>query len=176
MSVKAALIAACFVAVGNAFSITRPSSTSWWVADSMNTLQWTCEDAIPNFPQYTVLITNPNTALLTGPLAIIAELNNFDCSETINLSTNILAGPNYQIIFGNPLNETDVLAQSEAFTIEPFGSTYPPQPTTSTAANATSTGASTPSGSSSAAKNFGLGVGAAGSLLGVAGLVMGLMA
>lgn len=43
---------------------------SRWVAQSQNTLRWNCEQT--TYTNWTVLITNPDATILSGPLALIA--------------------------------------------------------------------------------------------------------
>lgn len=117
----------------------------WWVAQSQNTVIWTC-DTSP-YSTFTVLIDNSDPKILTSELAIIAQQENFDCSETISqYQVTMPAASGYTLIFANPLNNTDVYAQTQPFEIKALGATYP-------AASATPTGGSsaTVSGSSSAA-------------------------
>ncbi|KAG8720030.1 hypothetical protein FRC08_001323 [Ceratobasidium sp. 394] len=51
-------------------TITEPSSERWWVAQSQNTLRWTCNTS--PYTNWTVLITNLDATILSGPLALIA--------------------------------------------------------------------------------------------------------
>ncbi|ELU40355.1 hypothetical protein AG1IA_05625 [Rhizoctonia solani AG-1 IA] len=51
-------------------TITEPSSDRWWIAQSINTLRWNCEQT--TYTNWTVLITNPDVTVLSGPLALIA--------------------------------------------------------------------------------------------------------
>ncbi|KIK02726.1 hypothetical protein K443DRAFT_656635 [Laccaria amethystina LaAM-08-1] len=162
-----------------ALTITNPTSSSWWVAKSANTLAWTCQDSPSN--QFTVLINSPTMA---SPLAIIAQENNFDCSKIITQDqASQPAGTGYTILLADPLNNTNVYATSDPFEIKALGSAYPSQVSSSA-----SSGSGTASGSGSAASSTststkksgavgaGVGVGGMGVVAGLVGLVFGLAA
>jgi len=126
-----------------ALSITDPGPNAWWVENSVNLLQWTCHD--PDIlAQYTVVVFGPG-ALVSG-LPIISQLNNADCSESIPANSNFPAGSNYSIALTNPLNRTDILAQS-SFEVKPFGSVYPTSASPTASATVSETNTGTPSGS-----------------------------
>jgi len=163
------IIAASFAGLTavHGLQITNPSSNSWWVADSANTLAWTCDDKTHD--TFTILIGNSDPTILSAPIAIIAIQNNFDCSKLLTPEqVTQKAAPGYRVIFANPLNSTEVYAQSDVFEIKPLGSAYPSQPSS---AGATPSGSAAASGASGAApkptngatslKNFGLGASAA---------------
>ncbi|KAF8322673.1 hypothetical protein DL93DRAFT_2162796 [Clavulina sp. PMI_390] len=135
-----ALFTALSASTASALSITNPSASSWWVANSVNLLSWSCHDSDAT-GQYTVIIFGPGS--LEAGLPIIAQMNNYDCSETIPANGNFPAGNNYTIALANPLNRTDILA-STPFTIEAQGSAYPTSasPTASATISATNTGTS----------------------------------
>jgi hypothetical protein len=147
-SIKSLLaVAALWVSLAQAqLTITEPSSARWWVAQSQNTLRWTCNTS--PYTNWTVLITNTDVTILSGPLALIAIQYNYDCSKTIIPGEQLKAGTGYSMQFANPFNSTDVFATSEPFEVKALGSTYPPQITTSDAL--TATGGSSASGTSSA--------------------------
>ncbi|PSR72739.1 hypothetical protein PHLCEN_2v11434 [Hermanssonia centrifuga] len=105
------------------------------VAQSANTIVWTCADS--PFQSFTILIAN--SAISPVPEAIIASENNFDCSQTTTAAQqlNFPVGTGYTIQFANPLNNTDVYAESQQFEIKPLGSPFPPASATPVAAKRT---------------------------------------
>jgi len=136
-----ALASAAFLGVVSAqLTITSPSANDWWVAQSLNTLSWTC-DTSP-YQNYTILLTNTNPSILPAPLAIIAVQYNFDCSKTITQQQSAQpAGTGYTVQFASTVNSTDVYASSEPFEIKALGSSYPTT-TSSVGGSATGTSAS----------------------------------
>jgi hypothetical protein len=126
-------------------TITNPSASTWWVAQSQNVLAWTCKTSPQT--EFTILITNQDKTKYPSPLAFIAIQQNFDCSIVITQDqANQPAGQGWQILFANPLNNTDVYASSDVFEIKPLGSAYPSQVTPS----ANPSGGGNGNGSSSA--------------------------
>ncbi|KAJ3932300.1 MAG: hypothetical protein NXY57DRAFT_129559 [Lentinula lateritia] len=132
----------------------------WWVADNENLLVWNCNESQEQ--TFTVLyvsflslespsfflnrVNNPNMA---SALAIIAEQPNYVCSLLVTKDQmgGLPVGTGYVVQLANPLNGTDVYAQSSAFEIKAAGSAYPS--TTVSPESATFTPSS--SGSSSSA-------------------------
>jgi len=111
-------------------TVTNPSASIWWVAQSQNVLAWTCNTSPQT--EFTVLITNQDKTKYPSPLAFIAIQQNFQCSIVITQDqANQPAGQGWQILFANPLNNTDVYATSDVFEIKPLGSAYPSQVTPS---------------------------------------------
>jgi hypothetical protein len=179
-----ALVAAALAASAQAaLTITAPSSSHWWIAESVNNIEWNCGNGNPS--SYTVMITNSDVKVLTSPLAIVGVLNDFICSFSYTPGTELRAAPGYTLSLTNPLNNTQIYASSEVFEIKPKGSTYPPQgsPTAGSGsgsggsgAGASGSGAASPSGSAasststpnSAARN------GASAVLALAGLAIGL--
>ncbi|EIN08774.1 hypothetical protein PUNSTDRAFT_52260 [Punctularia strigosozonata HHB-11173 SS5] len=116
----------------------------WWVAQSVNTILWNCQES--QFQNFTILIANSNPTILVQPQAIIAIEENFDCSKTITeQQANFTVASGYTIQLANTLNTTDIYAESQPFEIKSLGSTYP-----ASSATPTATGTSTASGSNSA--------------------------
>ncbi|KZT20952.1 hypothetical protein NEOLEDRAFT_1140131 [Neolentinus lepideus HHB14362 ss-1] len=144
---------AALAGVANAdLTILAPGGPNlWWVADSTNTLLWTCQDS--SYQNFTVLIANSNPTVLEAPAAIIAVENNYDCSKTITDSqSNLPPSTGYVVQLANPLNDTDVYAQSQEFEIKSAGSAYPASSATPTStATATSGASGSASGSGSTA-------------------------
>ncbi|KAH7341740.1 hypothetical protein B0J17DRAFT_270697 [Rhizoctonia solani] len=119
-------------------TITEPSSDRWWVAQSINTLRWNCEQT--TYTNWTVLITNPDVTILSGPLALIAIQWNYDCSKTITPGEQLKPATGYVMQFANALNSTDVWATSQPFEVKALGSTYPPEYTSTGVPGTTATG------------------------------------
>ncbi|KAG1771986.1 hypothetical protein EV702DRAFT_1134928 [Suillus placidus] len=144
---RLALACAALLSVVSAqLTITSPGTNDWWVASSQNTISWTCTTS--TFLNFTILLSNSNTAVLAAPLAIIAVQENYDCSKTITQQQSAQpAGTGYTVLFASTLNSTDIYAQSQPFEIKALGSSYP---TTTSGVGGTSTG--TPSGSAGAAQ------------------------
>ncbi|CCO28951.1 dual-specificity kinase [Rhizoctonia solani AG-1 IB] len=128
-------------------TINEPSSDRWWVAQSLNTLRWNCEQTA--YTNWTVLITNPDVTILSGPLALIAIQWNYDCSKTIIPGEQLKPATGYVMQFANALNSTDVWASSQPFEVKAVGSTYPPEYTSVGVPGTSQTG--TGSGSSGTA-------------------------
>jgi len=156
--------------------VTSPSSSIWWVAKSQNVLAWTCQNT--TYPQFTVLVNNTDPTILTSPLAIIAQQDNFDCSIIITQDqANQPAGTGWTILLANPLNISDVYATSQPFEIKPLGSLYPSQSTPSANASSPSQTSSSNSASttpkSAAAPNKVLGWGVVvGAVAGAVGMML----
>ena len=54
-------------------------------------------------------VGNVNQNVLTSPLPILAQQNNFDCSKQLDSTQlNFGAGDGYFVQFANPFNNTDV--------------------------------------------------------------------
>jgi len=177
----AATAAALFgVAVAGDLTVVVPGGPDlWWVDKSQNNIVWTCQDS--PYSNFTILVANQNTQVLSSPIAIVAIENNFDCSKIITPDqANQPPGTGYIIQLANILNETDVYAQSQPFEIKALGAAYPASSATPTASG-TSTGSAaggsasstgTPSGKSNAAVSnvkwsaTGLGLAAIGALFG----------
>jgi hypothetical protein len=140
---------------GNLTIISPGGSNLWWVANSQNNIVWTCQES--PYGTFTVLVANSDPKILAAPIAIIAIENNYDCSKEITQDqANQAAGTGYTIQLANPLNNTDVYAESQPFEIKPLGSTYPPASATPSASGtqtASETGASASASSTSASSS-----------------------
>jgi len=145
------LLLAAFAAAQD-FLILTPSGSVWWVAESENQFSWDCKN--PNATadgDFTVLLSGPNFA---APQAIIAIEQNDDCIKTVTKEqTNQPPGNGYTLYLADTLNNTHVYATSQPFQIQPLGSKYPSQVSSSaSAASGTATGtSSSPSSSSKSA-------------------------
>ncbi|CAE6410024.1 unnamed protein product [Rhizoctonia solani] len=129
-------------------TITEPSSDRWWVAQSINTLRWNCEQT--TYTNWTVLITNSDVNVLSGPLALIAIQWNYDCSKSMTPGEQLKPGTGYVMQFANALNSTDVWASSQPFEVKALGSTYPPEYTSTGIPGTTATGTGSSSNSTAA--------------------------
>ncbi|KAL1742454.1 hypothetical protein HDZ31DRAFT_75518, partial [Schizophyllum fasciatum] len=126
-------------------------------------------------------LTNTDVNVLSGPIGIIASQNNYDCSKTITQQQAAQpAAKGYRVLLTDPLNMTNVYAQSGEFEIRPLGAAYPDAGATpGGGGTATSSGASA-SATAGGAKDddggdsngaMGLGGGIAGVVAGVVGVV-----
>lgn len=129
----AATATALFAAAIADLAVVVPGGSNlWWVSNAENNIVWTCEGS--PYSNFTVLIANANTQILSAPMAFIAIENNYDCSKTITPEqTNQPAGTGYVIQLANTLNSTDIYAQSQPFEIKAAGSPYPASSATPTA-------------------------------------------
>ncbi|KAG7086827.1 hypothetical protein E1B28_002748 [Marasmius oreades] len=131
--------------------ITVPAKDQWWVAQSSNVLTWDCHNS--QATQFGVYVTNKDPKVFSGALGIIAILQNDVCSKEITLQqVNLNAGTGYTILFTDPVNQTNILSQSDEFEIKPLGSPYPTPPGSSTGSG-TGTGTGTSANSQSTGKN-----------------------
>ncbi|KLO16143.1 hypothetical protein SCHPADRAFT_848588 [Schizopora paradoxa] len=172
---------ASLAAIANAqLQVLSPGGANlWWVAQSSNTLLWNCQQSqVQNF---TIVLINSNSSILNGALPIVAIENNFDCSKTITQQqANLPVASNYKVQLANPLNSTDVYAESDFFDIKPLGSAYPDASATptaggsSTASGASSSGSSSPTSGSSSSDAISMKSSVAG-LVGAAGVALAAM-
>jgi len=150
LALALAATATLFTVASAQLQILSPGgSNEWWIANSTNLLTWNCnQNTDPNQQNFTVLVNNPTNPDLPSAFAIISIEENFVCDLLVTASQMgaLPAGTGYVVQFANPLNNTDVYAQSSSFEIKPFGSTYP-----STTASESSSPTSTGSGSSASA-------------------------
>ncbi|KAK0228172.1 hypothetical protein IW262DRAFT_1349304 [Armillaria fumosa] len=171
-----ATASALFGAVFADLKVTSPSADIWWVAQSTNVIAWTCNDS--PYSEFTILITNPDTSVLTSALAIVAIEQNYDCSKILTQQqVSMPAATGYILQLANPLNSSQVYAASDPFEIKALGAAYPS--TSAAVESATgslaSASASAASASASASGNaastlktsVGFGLGAIGAILGL---------
>jgi len=145
-------------AVGT-FSILSPGGPSlWWVAESQNTIVWSCHTDVPASTNsaYQLLLNNTKATVLTAAEAIVANVPNADCSHTITTQqANLPPATGYTLVFADIIDQTKIYAVSQEFEIKPLGAAYPPSSATpQESSSATQTGASntgTGTGSSSSA-------------------------
>ncbi|KAI6012066.1 hypothetical protein PISMIDRAFT_676937 [Pisolithus microcarpus 441] len=151
MLVRILVAAAALVgAVSAQLTVTNPTSDSWWVAQSANTLAWTCNTSPYN--NFTVLLANSNPSILVQPIAIIAIQESYDCSKTITQQQSAQpAATGYTVLLANPLNSTDVYATSETFEIKALGSSYPATSSASSPSGTSSSSSPSSTGSSGGA-------------------------
>ncbi|KAI0264650.1 hypothetical protein BC834DRAFT_970596 [Gloeopeniophorella convolvens] len=139
------------------FQILSPGGPDlWWVAQSQNVIAWSCRDN-PPATVYQLLLNNTDPTILPAPMAIVANIQNADCSHTITTQQAALTpSPSYTLIFADNLDQTKIYATSQVFEVKALGATYPAASATptddptasSTGSNAgsSSTGSSTSSG------------------------------
>jgi len=146
------------VGAGN-FKILSPGGdTLWWVAESQNTLVWSCHTDVPASTNnaFQLLLNNSSPTILSGAEAIVADVPNADCSHIITVQqANLPAGTGYTLVLADPIDQNKQYAVSQPFEIKALGAAYPPSSATpQESSSATQTGASntgTGSGSSSSA-------------------------
>ncbi|KAH6908802.1 hypothetical protein BKA70DRAFT_1278875 [Coprinopsis sp. MPI-PUGE-AT-0042] len=166
-------LAAAMVAAASAVSaldVTKPNSEEWWVAKSTNVMDWDCKASDTN-DKYTVLIKNENVPTLTIPQAIIAIINNFDCSISITVGqADQPPATGYQLLLADPLNNTHVFGTSQPFEIKPLGSLYYSQVNGGKGSgSASGSGGASPTSGSSTGGDEGSALGLASSTFAVAG-------
>ncbi|KAL9710000.1 hypothetical protein Ac2012v2_007061 [Leucoagaricus gongylophorus] len=150
----AASVIGLVAAQDQGLSITLPASNLWWVAKSANTLTWTCRSS--PFTNFTVIMTNTNPSVLSGPQAFISIQQNTDCSKLVTQEqSDYSPSTGYRILLANTLNQTDIYAQSDEFEIKPLGSAYPMTSSPADATSATSSGSATAAASSTSGNTSG---------------------
>ncbi|KAH8116211.1 hypothetical protein DFH11DRAFT_1506826 [Phellopilus nigrolimitatus] len=121
----------------------------WWVANSENNIIWNCKES--QVQDFTVLLSNSDPKVLTSAEAIVAIQQNYVCSQTLTTQqANFSVAQNYKVQFANPLNASDVYAESDFFEVKPAGSTYPASSATPTAGASSTSGSGSGSGSATA--------------------------
>jgi hypothetical protein len=159
---------------GNLSIISPGGSGLWWVAQSQNNIVWTCQTS--PYDNFTVLVANSDPKVLSAPIAIIAIENNYDCSKEITQDqSNQPVGTGYTIQFANPLNNTDVYAESQPFEIKALGSTYPASSATPSVSG-TQTGSASGASASSTTTSSSSKSGAMSTKISAAGLGLGVVA
>ncbi|KAI0042610.1 hypothetical protein FA95DRAFT_1474017, partial [Auriscalpium vulgare] len=139
------------------FQVLSPGGPNlWWVAQSENVIAWSCHDN-PPATTFQLLLANGNQSILVAPMAIVANIQNADCSHTITQQqTNLTPATNYTLIIADAVDQTKVYATSQPFEVKALGATYPAASATPTddGTSASSTSASTSaSGSAGAASS-----------------------
>ncbi|KAI0245949.1 hypothetical protein BJV78DRAFT_1158244 [Lactifluus subvellereus] len=147
------------VALG-AITITRPSSTEYWVQDINNEIQWTYNQGDPT--PVDIIVTNQANQTLNGPFSIARFVPVSQETFTVT-GVTLRVATGYQVAFVNPANTNQVYATSSTFEVKAAGTTPAPTivPTTSASASGTPTGSSassSPSASSTKKSNAALGL------------------
>ncbi|KAJ7041571.1 hypothetical protein C8F04DRAFT_1079286 [Mycena alexandri] len=128
----------------------------WWLVGSDNNLIWTCGES--TFPTFTVSLANANISLLTATTAIIAIEQNYNCAQTIIASLQSAPiGDGYTVQLGNPLNATQIYAESAPFSIKAVSAGYPPASATPVDTNSATVSKGTASNSINAPTGSGSG-------------------
>ncbi|GJE89032.1 GPI anchored serine-threonine rich family protein [Phanerochaete sordida] len=142
----AAALAALPTALGT-IVISDPSPTSFWVQNTSNVITWSFSAGDPS--PVNIVVVNSDNATLNGPFSIMNEVDLSNSSFTVT-NVTLIVGGNYQVEFVSPLNVSQVLAQSQTFSVMPPGTA--PAPTSSTTPSPTSN-TTAPSGTSSGASS-----------------------
>ncbi|KAJ7284944.1 hypothetical protein C8J57DRAFT_1289951 [Mycena rebaudengoi] len=166
-SVLTTLLLASSAFAASNLKILAPGGPSlWWLAAQDNNIVWNCAEADPSITQFTVWITNKDTKLITGSMAIIPVEQNYICSQGLRGDQiTVPVGSGYTLQFTNINNVTDVYAESEPFEVKPLSAGYPPvsatpaastlsKPASSTSGSGTPTGAGAPPDKSGAAIGY----------------------
>lgn len=167
---SAALVLASTASFVSGFGIIAPSAANWWVAKSLNVLQWDCQNS-PPAQNFTIYIANKDPKILVAPLAIIPIEANADCSKEITQDQSAQpAGTGYTIIFTDILNPNNIYTTSEEFEIKALGSPYPSQVSSSAASASATSGTPKPTGNGALGLNVEPGwiLAGLGALLGLA--------
>ncbi|KAI5122086.1 hypothetical protein M0805_006068 [Coniferiporia weirii] len=138
---KSVIILLATVSTALAITINTPSSSSFWVQNTSNTISWSFSSSDPNPVDITV--TNSNSSFLNGVFSIARGLDLSNGSFTVTNVTLVTAS-GYVVNFVNSTNETQVFASSQPFQVEVAGSTP-----ASVSVSAASSSAISPSGSAS---------------------------
>lgn len=109
-----------------AFTVTSPSTSSYWVQFSTNTVSWSTSSGDPT--SVSLQIINANRTILNGVFSIAEYVKASLESFTIT-NVTLVVGDGYIVQMVNPLNNTDVYASSGAFSVKSSGT--PAAPTTS---------------------------------------------
>lgn len=131
-----------------AISITGPSSSDYWVADTSNNITWTFQANDPN--PVSIIVTNTDNTTLNGDFSIAEFVNVSTMSFTVT-NVTLLPGSNYQVVFVNATNTTQVFANSTNFEVKPNGTA--PAVVSSSASASGSSSSATGSGSSGSASS-----------------------
>jgi len=162
-----AVIGTLISSAAASFQILSPGGPNlWWVAQSENTIVWSCHTSVPSSTNqaFQLLLNNTNPTVLTAAEAIVALVPNADCSHTITTQqANLTPGTGYTLVFADPIDQTKIYAVSQPFEVKALGATYPatsatPQESSSasqTGASATSSGTGTSSSATSTPKKNG---------------------
>ncbi|KAI9432970.1 hypothetical protein H4582DRAFT_1777457, partial [Lactarius indigo] len=132
------------------FRIISPGGTDlWWVAQSQNTIVWSCNDN-PPATAYQLLVNNTNPTILAAAEAIVANIPNADCSHSITTQQAALTpATGYTVILADTLDQTKIYATSDVFEVKALGAAYPPASATPTGSTTSTSGSSSGSGTAS---------------------------
>ncbi|KAI0300061.1 hypothetical protein B0F90DRAFT_575031 [Multifurca ochricompacta] len=142
---RAALLALALLpsAVFATISITGPSPNQYWVQNTSNTIQWTYNQGDPT--PVDIIITNQANQTLNGDfsiarfvpvsqevwLALLLFLFFFFSPHALLQSFTVThvtlrVGTGYQVVFVNPVDGSQVYANSSNFEVRTPGSAFPP--------------------------------------------------
>ncbi|KDQ14525.1 hypothetical protein BOTBODRAFT_66118 [Botryobasidium botryosum FD-172 SS1] len=139
-----------------AITITGPSTSNYWVANSSNKITWTYANGDPT--PVSIIVTNPDSTLLYGPFSIAEFVSTSDQSFTVT-NVTLKAGSPYVVTFVNSTNPTQVYATGQNFEVKPAGTA--PAPTASSGSGSGGAGGSGSGGTGSGASQTGSGTGTA---------------
>ncbi|KAI0067530.1 hypothetical protein BV25DRAFT_1819860 [Artomyces pyxidatus] len=123
-----------------AISITGPSPSAYWVQNTSNTIDWSFSAGDPN--PVTVIVTNAENATLNGDFFIAQFVNVSQQSFTVT-NVTLRPGSDYQVVFVNPANESQVYANSSNFDVKPPGTALAPSSNSSGTSSSSSSPTST---------------------------------
>ncbi|KAI0319463.1 hypothetical protein OF83DRAFT_1109937 [Amylostereum chailletii] len=125
-------------------SITGPSSSEYWVQNTSNTITWTFQQGDPN--PISIIVTNTQNTTLNGAFSIQEFVDASNQSFTVT-NVTLRPGDNYQVVFVNSTNPSQVYANSSDFSVKPAGTA--PAPTSSSSSSGTAASSGSPSNPSS---------------------------
>ncbi|KAI0051274.1 hypothetical protein FA95DRAFT_1554609 [Auriscalpium vulgare] len=138
-------------------SINGPSSSAYWVQNTSNTISWSFAQGDPN--PVSMVITNAENTTLNGAFYIAEFVNVSQESFTVT-NVTLLPASNYQVVFVNPLNASQVYANSSDFDVRDPG-TPPAQTPGSSSTSGSASSSSSPSSSASTGSSAGSSTGRA---------------
>ncbi|KAH8092181.1 hypothetical protein BXZ70DRAFT_909565 [Cristinia sonorae] len=139
-----------------AISITNPTSDAYWVQFTSNNIGWNYEEGDPN--PITIVVSNTNDTFLNGEFSI-HEFVDLALQTFTVTNVTLKVADDYQVVFVNPKNHTEVYAMSENFSVketgtEPAEQPEPPTPSsTSVSSTKSRTASRTPTSTSTIPPN-----------------------
>ncbi|CDO77492.1 hypothetical protein BN946_scf184902.g26 [Trametes cinnabarina] len=134
------------IAVTNALQILSPSSSSYWVQNTSNTITWQFSQGDPS--PISITVVNANNATLNGAFSIANFVNVSTQTFTVT-NVTLRPGDHYQVQFVNTSNITQVFAHSDDFSVKPPGTAPAPVVSASATSSGASASSTAPSGTSS---------------------------
>jgi len=131
-----------------AITINSPSASAYWVQNVSNLISWTYTQG--DRSSVDIIVTNSDNATLNGAFSIARAVPVSQESFTVT-DVTLRVGTGYQVVFVDPTNQTQVLAQSSDFEVKAAGTTPAPTTTPSSSVQASGSGTVTGSATSSGA-------------------------